>query len=117
MSIPPQSLPLPQWAYVPGETAEVAADYETLAQAKLLLPLRFGGYAGAASRAALRHRAQRPRLFLGSAGDLGDRLGGSTAGRTRAHPAARLHPHCLCQFEAPHAEAERRGAVFRRGAG
>jgi hypothetical protein len=57
MSIPPQSLPLPQWAYVPGETAEVAADYETLAQAKLLVPLRFGGYVPA-RHPALRYGSQ-----------------------------------------------------------
>src|SRR3984893_17803169 len=47
MSIPPlnaANLPLPQWAYVPGETTEAAADYETLAQAKLLVPSRFRGY-------------------------------------------------------------------------
>ncbi len=43
MSIPPATanLPLPQWAYVPGETAEADADYETLAQVKLLVPSRF----------------------------------------------------------------------------
>src|SRR6202140_3059188 len=62
MSIPPQSLPLPQWAYVPGETAEVAADYETLAQAKLLVPLRFGGYVPA------RHPALRYGIALNDHG-------------------------------------------------
>src|SRR6202163_3508157 len=62
MSIPPQSLPLPQWAYVPGETAEVAADYETLAQAKLLVPLRFGGYVPA------RHPALRYGIALNDNG-------------------------------------------------
>jgi hypothetical protein len=49
-------LPLPQWAYVPGETYEADADYETLAQVKLLVPpawLR----AGTPSGAALRHPA------------------------------------------------------------
>jgi hypothetical protein len=47
MMIPPftsGNLPMPQWAYVPGETAEADADYETLAQAKLLVPPRFRGY-------------------------------------------------------------------------
>src|ERR1700688_3340172 len=65
MSIPPTNagnLPLPQWAYVPGETAEAAADYETLAQAKLLVPSRFRGYVPA------RHPAQRYGLALNDAG-------------------------------------------------
>ena len=35
------SLPLPQWAYVPGGTD---ADYETLSKAKLLVPPAFRGY-------------------------------------------------------------------------
>src|SRR6202166_4950289 len=61
MSIPPSSpaqLPLPQWAYVPGETAEPEADYETLAQAKLLVPSRFRGYVPA------RHPALRYAIAL-----------------------------------------------------
>src|ERR1700676_5236883 len=65
MSIPPlnaANLPLPQWAYVPGETAEAAADYETLAQAKLLVPSRFRGYVPA------RHPALRYGLALNDAG-------------------------------------------------
>jgi hypothetical protein len=37
-------LPLPQWAYVPGETCEANADYETMAQVKLLVPQAFRGY-------------------------------------------------------------------------
>jgi predicted metal-dependent hydrolase len=62
MSIPPQHLPLPQWAYVPGETAEAAADYETLAQAKLLVPSRFGGFVPA------RHPALRYGIALNDHG-------------------------------------------------
>ena len=38
---PAASLPLPRWAYVPGETDEANADYETLAQVTLLVPSRF----------------------------------------------------------------------------
>jgi len=44
MSLPPATavkLALPRWAYVPGETDEADADYETLAQVKLLVPSRF----------------------------------------------------------------------------
>jgi hypothetical protein len=37
-------LPLPQGAYVPGETYEADADFETLAQVKLLVPPAFRGY-------------------------------------------------------------------------
>src|ERR1700726_381790 len=65
MSIPPlnaANLPLPQWPYVPGELAEAAADYETLAQAKLLVPSRFRGYVPA------RHPALRYGLALNDAG-------------------------------------------------
>src|SRR5882757_6047210 len=38
--------------------------------------------AGTASRASLRHRAQRRRLFLGIAGSAGSRLGGRATRRT-----------------------------------
>src|SRR5664279_4859593 len=63
MSIPPTAnLPLPQWAYVPGETAEAEADYETLAQAKLLVPSRFRGYVPA------RHPALRYGIRLNDHG-------------------------------------------------
>jgi hypothetical protein len=53
-------LPLPQWAYVPGETGEV--DHETLAQIKLLVPARFRGYVPA------RHPALRYGIALNDRG-------------------------------------------------
>src|SRR6202790_1257060 len=65
MSMPPSGaskLPLPRWAYVPGETDEADADYEALAQAKLLVPPRFRGYVPA------RHPAIRYALALNDAG-------------------------------------------------
>jgi hypothetical protein len=65
MSVPPSAagnIPLPQWAYVPGETAEAEADYETLAQAKLLVPSRFRGYVPA------RHPALRYGIALNDNG-------------------------------------------------
>src|ERR1700719_5335350 len=63
MSIPPSGdLPLPHWAYVPGETDAAAADYETLAQVKLLVPPAFRGYVPA------RHPALRYGLALNDAG-------------------------------------------------
>jgi len=63
MSIPPSAhLPMPRWAYVPGETDEADADYETLAQAKLLVPSRFRDYVPA------RHPAIRYGLALNDAG-------------------------------------------------
>jgi len=46
MTAPPPAtgnLPLPRWAYVPGEADAAAADYETLAQVTALVPSRFGG--------------------------------------------------------------------------
>ena len=63
MSPPPSAnLPLPGWAYVPGETAEADADYETLARAKSLVPSRFGGYVPA------RHPALRYGIALNDRG-------------------------------------------------
>jgi hypothetical protein len=55
-------LPLPRWAYVPGETAEADADYETLAQATALVPSRFRGYVPA------RHPALRYGIMLNDRG-------------------------------------------------
>jgi hypothetical protein len=53
---------LPQWAYVPGETFEADADYETLAQVKLLVPPAFRGYVPA------RHPALRYGILLNDRG-------------------------------------------------
>jgi hypothetical protein len=55
-------LPMPQWAYVPGATGEADADYETLAQAKLMVPPRFRGYVPA------RHPALRYGIALNDRG-------------------------------------------------
>jgi len=55
-------LPLPQWAYVPGEASEPEADFETLAQVKLLVPPAFRGYVPA------RHPALRYGLALNDRG-------------------------------------------------
>jgi hypothetical protein len=65
MMTPPYAagnLPMPRWAYVPGETDEASADYETLAQAKLLVAPRFRGYVPA------RHPALRYGLTLNDRG-------------------------------------------------
>jgi hypothetical protein len=65
MSIPSSSgadLPLPQWAYVPGETADAAADHDTLWQAKALVPSRFRDYVPA------RHPALRYGMALNDRG-------------------------------------------------
>ncbi len=55
-------LPWPQWAYVPGETGAVDADYETLDMAKALVPSAFRGYVPA------RHPALRYGLALNDRG-------------------------------------------------
>ena len=65
MSVPPPTtanLPLPQWAYVPGETAEAEADHETLAKAKALVPSRFRDFVPA------RHPALRYGIALNDSG-------------------------------------------------
>jgi Domain of unknown function (DUF309) len=54
--------PLPRWAYVPGETQEADADFETLAQIKLLVPAAFRGYVPA------RHPALRYGIMLNDRG-------------------------------------------------
>ncbi|MCG2629770.1 DUF309 domain-containing protein [Bradyrhizobium sp. WYCCWR 13023] len=55
-------LPWPRWAYVPGETGAVDADYETLDLAKALVPSAFRGYVPA------RHPALRYGLALNDRG-------------------------------------------------
>jgi Domain of unknown function (DUF309) len=65
MSIPPLTavnLPLPRWAYVPGETADAEADHDTLWQAKALVPSRFRGFVPA------RHPALRYGIALNDSG-------------------------------------------------
>ena len=65
MTGPPASspiLPLPQWAYVPGEMAEDDADHATLWKAKSLVPSRFRDYVPA------RHPALRYGLTLNDRG-------------------------------------------------
>jgi predicted metal-dependent hydrolase len=53
---------MPRWAYLPGETVDVAADHDTLWQAKALVPSRFRDYVPA------RHPALRYGIALNDAG-------------------------------------------------
>ena len=65
MNTPPPSannLPMPQWAYVPGEMVEDDADHDTLWKAKSLVPSRFGDYVPA------RHPALRYGMMLNDRG-------------------------------------------------
>ena len=65
MTAPPSAaghLPLPRWAYVPGEADEADADFETLAQVSALVPSRFRGYVPA------RHPAIRYGITLNDRG-------------------------------------------------
>jgi hypothetical protein len=55
-------LPLPGWAYVPGEAADSEPDYETLGQAKALVPAQFFGFV------PTRHPALRYGMTLNDAG-------------------------------------------------
>ena len=59
---PGANLPLPQWAYVPGEIAEAEPDHDTLWHAKALVPLRFRDYVPA------RHPALRYGMSLNDRG-------------------------------------------------
>jgi predicted metal-dependent hydrolase len=59
---PANNLPLPQWAYVPGEMAEDDADHDTLWKAKSLVPSRFRDYVPA------RHPALRYGIALNDRG-------------------------------------------------
>src|SRR5712672_988932 len=56
------NLPLPRWAYVPGESADAAPDHDTLWQAKALVPSQFHGFVPA------RHPALRYGIALNDAG-------------------------------------------------
>src|SRR5580704_13918133 len=65
MNIPSSTaahLPLPEWAYVPGEPADSEPDHETLWQAKALVPAQFFGFVPA------RHPALRYGIALNDAG-------------------------------------------------
>ena len=55
-------LPLPAWAYVPGETADSEPDYEALSQAQALVPAQFFGFV------PTRHPALRYGMALNDAG-------------------------------------------------
>jgi len=61
-SSPAAYLPLPEWAYVPGEPADSEPDHETLWQAKALVPAQFFGFVPA------RHPALRYGIALNDAG-------------------------------------------------
>jgi Domain of unknown function (DUF309) len=56
------NLPLPRWAYVPGESADAEADHDTLWHAKALVPSRFRDFIPA------RHPALRYGIALNDAG-------------------------------------------------
>jgi len=65
MSISPSTvvnLPMPRWAYVPGESADGEADRDTLWQAKALVPSQFRGFVPA------RHPALRYGIALNDVG-------------------------------------------------
>src|ERR1700761_3915097 len=65
MNITPSTaahLPLPEWAYVPGEPADSEPDHQTLWQAKALVPAQFFGFVPA------RHPALRYGMALNDAG-------------------------------------------------
>jgi hypothetical protein len=65
MDIPPSTaadLPLPGWAYVPGETADAGPDHQALWLAKALVPSQFFGFVPA------RHPALRYGIALNDAG-------------------------------------------------
>jgi Domain of unknown function (DUF309) len=55
-------LPLPGWAYVPGETSDSEPDHETLSQARALVPAQFFGFV------PTRHPALRYGIALNDAG-------------------------------------------------
>jgi len=55
-------LPLPSWAYVPGETADAEPDHEALGRAKALVPAQFFGHV------PTRHPALRYGMALNDAG-------------------------------------------------
>ena len=61
-SLTAADLPLPGWAYVPGETTDTEPDHHALWQAKALVPAQFFGFVPA------RHPALRYGVTLNDAG-------------------------------------------------
>jgi hypothetical protein len=55
-------LPLPRWAYTPGQAADSEPDHETLARVKTLVPAQFFGFV------PTRHPALRYGMALNDAG-------------------------------------------------
>lgn len=97
------NLPLPRWAYVPGEP-DAAADYEAQAQIAVLVPPRFRGYVPA------RHPALRYGITLNNRGYFWESQeileavwAAAPQGRPRADSAAGLHPDRDCEFAVAHA--------------
>ncbi len=89
MSISPStvvSLPLPRWAYVPGESADAAPDHDTLWQAKALVPSQFRGFVPA------RHPALRYGIQIANA-NLKLRM-------NKPHAAVRLFGEALGELNA-----------------
>src|ERR1700694_62212 len=105
------NLPMPQWAYVPGETAEADADYETLAQARLLVPPRFRGYVPA------RHPALRYGLALNDRGNFWESQEILEAVWAAAPQGGRerilLRACILIAMQKPHAAARLLGEVLQ----
>ena len=64
MNVPSNApkLPMPRWAYVPGETADTEPDHQALWRAKALVPAQFFGFVPA------RHPALRYGIALNDAG-------------------------------------------------
>jgi hypothetical protein len=79
------NLPLPRWAYVPGESADAEADHDTLWHAKALVPSRFRDFVPA------RHPA-RACIQIASA-NLKLRM-------QKPHAAARLLGEALVELKA-----------------
>ena len=91
MNTPPPSannLPMPQWAYVPGEMVEDDADHDTLWKAKSLVPSRFGDYVPA-----------RHAIFLSCALGLAEVVGANNIVMGASGRAMGLRPsrHRDCQ--------------------
>jgi hypothetical protein len=116
MTAPPSAtgnLPLPRWAYVPGEADEADADYETLAQITALVPSRFGGYVPA------RHPALRYGIRLNDHGyfwESQEILEAVWAAAPQGGRERILHPDRDREFAPAHAKAARRGQAAGRRA-
>src|SRR6201988_5538296 len=110
---PSAALPLPQWAYVPGEMTEDDADHDTLWKAKQLVPSRFRDYVPARHPALRYGMTLNDRGYFWEAQEVLEAVWAAAPQGGRERILLRLHPGRQRQSETADAKAARGSAAFR----